>query len=169
MLAKADLFLVDVELFKIEDHLLLEALLVGLGREVFEILLKAGADRVNALCLKAFHFVFEVQDVLHAARYVFVKGLAFLGPELFQGLDGLGYRLFHRGPGLFGDDFLLAGVNDVREAEDAGKDLGFIHAKLLCKGAELAEIFLHEKGVDGLSALGGIGLPGDEKVYRSAP
>ena len=170
MLAQAHLFFVDVQFFEVEDHLLLEAVLVQFHLQVLRSLADAFAHGVQALRLVRFHLVVQREDRLHAGGHVGVQGGAFPDAEGIQGVQRLLQSGLHEGPFLFGNRILPAPFEHVGEAQDGLQVffLGHRDTHLAADGVDLAEVVLHQGGVDAAGGGAGLGLEVQQQVHGTA-
>ena len=98
VLAQPHLLLVDVELFDIVDHLLLQSLGVGLGAQFSQSGENPLADRIDPLTLILLYFSDIRFDLVHLREHVAPQALPFAGPEGLERRHGLVDAALQDGP-----------------------------------------------------------------------
>ena len=169
MVRKADLLFGDVELFEVEDHLLLQPVAVHVGLQLFEVVQNPGLDRLRAGLFER-HYLFLVAfDPVHAAEQVGDQDGAFLHAECVEPGGG-GFRRGDQRRMLLVGYALRLGRYHFGQTHDDGHDgvVVGVDAREGQRVGHLAQVFAEHLFIYTRRRLHGLRLDGHEDIDLAA-
>ena len=174
MLAQADLFFVDVQFLKIENHFLFQPFRIRGNGKLGQSGIYLFLDCRNPFSLQCFDFRNEIHDVGHLCRHVGKQGFPLLLPVCAQVVHCPAYTSEDFRPVFIVYYVLLfPAVHHVGESQDCGKDVPGVYIPFSGKFIVYQRIYIVYLSIVGqcrfrvyfLGVLGGIRFESHEEVY----